>query len=200
MHSLYLDRSYHSQITGDHFEVLTAHAKSVDGSSLSNTMGTQGGGNPVDLKGLKGPPSLAEEEYRGEQNAQKEGLSMWGRPGGGAPPKNADGTIDARLRGAAQAAYNGTEDDMKNPAVLAKREAHRIEQQDYLKVRARELADATAEQQKADWEFRNGDKLNIIMAEYKNRPDVSRINGTKQSRTKTNLDSPMTRSPVFAVT
>jgi len=70
----------------------------VEGATIANVMGTPGGG-ARHLAGTHMPSYMGFEEYEIESKAQADGLSMWGKPGGGGPIKRPDGTLETSTLG-----------------------------------------------------------------------------------------------------
>lgn len=107
----------------------------IEGLSLSNVMGTKGGGAPADPAVLPDgstryarPKNVELEETEAEVKAQREGRSEFGRPGAGAAIRRSDGEIETALFGKIDGEKNGRQFERQTEAYKEKRARHRAEE------------------------------------------------------------------------
>lgn len=116
----------------------------IEGATIANVMGTPGGGTRH-LVGTHMPAAMGVEEYEIEMTAQREGKSMWGRPGGGGPLKRPDGTVETRTLGTAELEAKGITDARADPHYRSRINQIRAQQEKYILQKKEEVkrADAT---------------------------------------------------------
>jgi hypothetical protein len=129
----------------------------VEGATIANMMGTPGGG-ARHLIGTNMPSAMGVEEYEIESAAQRNGESMWGRPGGGGPITRPDGTIETRTLGKAELEQKGISDARKDPNYKSRINQIKTQQEKYMLQKQKDTQRAVAtekalESTKAQEEF-----------------------------------------------
>merc|ERR1719230_1129712 len=95
-------------------------------------MGTPGGGARSRMDTTHMPNAMEDEAFMAELHAQKAGDSIFGKPGGGAPVRNPDGSVNARTRGKAEMDKAGITDERANPNYKSRVRQIRKQQEDFM--------------------------------------------------------------------